>query len=63
VAAYDGPALNWRKSTQSAGGGCLEVAAADGVVFLRDSKRPTGPIVPISADAWLVFVAELRASQ
>jgi hypothetical protein len=63
VADYDDkPALNWRKSTQSAGGGCLEVAAAGGVVFLRDSKRPDGPIVPISAHAWLVFVAELRAS-
>ena len=62
MADYDGPALNWRKSTQSAGGNCLEVAAADGVVFLRDSKPPDGPIVPISARAWLVFVAELRAS-
>lgn len=59
----DKPALNWRKSTQSNSGGCLEVAAAGGVVFLRDSKRPTGPIVPISARAWLVFVAGLRASR
>lgn len=56
-------ALNWRKSTQSNSGGCLEVAAAGGVVFLRDSKRPDGPIVPISAGAWLVFVAELCASR
>lgn len=64
MAAYDDkPALNWRKSTQSNSGGCLEVAAAGGVVLLRDSKRPDGPIVPISARAWLVFVAELRASQ
>jgi hypothetical protein len=63
VAAYDGPALNWRKSTQSAGGNCPEVAAADGLVFLRDSKRPGGPIVQISAGAWLVVVAELRAPQ
>jgi hypothetical protein len=64
VADYDDkPALNWRKSTQSNSGGCLEVAAVGGVVFLRDSKRPDGPIVPISAGAWLVFVAELCASQ
>lgn len=63
MADYDGPALNWRKSTQSAAANCLEVASSDGVVFLRDSKRPGGPIVPISAAAWLVFVAELRASQ
>ncbi len=62
MADYDRPALNWRKSTQSVGNGCLEVAAADGVVFLRDSKRPDGPIVPIPAGAWFVFVAELRAS-
>jgi len=64
VADYDDkPAFNWRKSTQSGSAGCLEVAAADGAVFLRDSTRPDGPIVPISAAAWLVFVAELRASQ
>jgi Domain of unknown function (DUF397) len=64
VADYDDKlALNWRKSMQSNSGGCLEVAAAGGVVFLRDSKRADGPIVPISARAWLVFVAELRASQ
>jgi Domain of unknown function (DUF397) len=64
VADYvDEPALNWRKSTQSNSDGCLEVAAVDRVVFLRDSKRPDGPIVPISARTWLVFVAELRASQ
>jgi Domain of unknown function (DUF397) len=64
VADYDDkPVLNWRKSTQSNSNGCLEVAAADGVVFLRDSTRPDGPIVPISARAWLVFVTELHASQ
>lgn len=63
MADYDGPALNWRKSTQSQGGGCLEVAVAGGVVFLRDSKRPDGPIVPISARAWRAFLAQLRASQ
>ena len=63
MADYDDkPALNWRKSTQSNSNGCLEVAAVDGVVYLRDSKRPDGPIVLISAGAWLVFVAELRAS-
>jgi len=63
VADYDDePALNWRKSTQSNSGGCLEAAAADGMVFLRDSKRPDGPIMQISGPAWLVFVAELRAS-
>jgi hypothetical protein len=62
VADCDRPALIWRKSTHSNSAGCLEAAAADGVVFLRDSKRPDGPIVPISARAWLVFVAEQRAS-
>ena len=63
MADYDDePALNWRKSTQSNSGGCLEVAAARGVVFLRDSMHPEGPVVPIAARAWLVFVAELRAS-
>ena len=64
MADYDDKlALNWRKSMKSGTVGCLEVAAGDGVVYLRDSKRLEGPILPISARAWLVFVAELRASQ
>jgi hypothetical protein len=55
-------ALDWRKSTRSDSGGCLEVALDGGIVLVRDSKRPDGPILSISTFAWAVLLAQLRGS-
>ncbi|WP_030488675.1 DUF397 domain-containing protein [Micromonospora chokoriensis] len=49
----------WRKSTRSngSGGACVEVAAnLAGLVAVRDSKDPTGPVLVFPPDAWRVFV-------
>ena len=57
---YDLSLTQWRKSTYSDdnGGSCLEVAdEAPGVVPVRDSKLPDGPVLLIGADAWAAFVA------
>jgi hypothetical protein len=63
VADYDGePAPIWRKSTRSDSGGCLEVALANGIVLLRDSKRPDGSILSIAPRAWTALIAEVRCS-
>jgi len=37
---------NWRKSSFSSGGGnaCVEVAVLPGIVAIRDSKDPDGPV-------------------
>ncbi|MCH0538082.1 DUF397 domain-containing protein [Streptomyces sp. MUM 203J] len=54
----------WRKSSYSngSGGDCVEVADdLPGVVPVRDSKVPDGPIVTVSARAWAPFVAALKA--
>jgi hypothetical protein len=41
-------------------GDCLEVAdGVPGVVPVRDSKVPDGPVLLIGADAWLAFVGGL----
>ncbi|MFE0606649.1 DUF397 domain-containing protein [Streptomyces sp. NPDC058892] len=53
----------WRKSSFSngSGGECVEVAdGASGVVPVRDSKRPDGGVVVVSAAAWGPFVAALK---
>lgn len=50
----------WRKSSHSngEGGNCLEVAdGAPGVVPVRDSKLPDGPVLLIGTAAWAAFVA------
>ncbi|WKU07842.1 DUF397 domain-containing protein [Micromonospora sp. HUAS LYJ1] len=50
----------WRKSTRSNGGGgaCVEVADdLSGVVMVRDSKDPGGPVPAFDPYAWRAFVA------
>ncbi|MFI9642455.1 DUF397 domain-containing protein [Micromonospora sp. NPDC051925] len=49
----------WRKSIRSNGGGgaCVEVADnLSGVVVVRDSKDPGGPVLAFDPDAWRAFV-------
>ncbi|KIF69404.1 hypothetical protein HY68_13690 [Streptomyces sp. AcH 505] len=49
----------WFKSSYSGnnGGDCLEVANLPGVVPVRDSKRPAGPVLMLAPAAWADFVA------
>ncbi|MFI1535725.1 DUF397 domain-containing protein [Streptomyces anandii] len=53
----------WRKSSYSnaSGGNCLEVAPDfPGLVPLRDSKVPDGPVVLLRAAAWASFLDSLK---
>ncbi|MFI1889949.1 DUF397 domain-containing protein [Streptomyces jumonjinensis] len=57
--------LNWIKSSYSNNGGtCVEWApeSATGVVPVRDSKRPNGPVLTVSPSAWTGLVALARSS-
>lgn len=52
----------WRTSNHSGGqGDCVEVAGnvAD-VVPVRDSKRPSGPVLAFRHQAWNAFLDRLR---
>ncbi|WP_055490122.1 DUF397 domain-containing protein [Streptomyces sp. TP-A0356] len=52
----------WRKSSYSNadGGECVEVADGfPGVVPVRDSKNPDGPVITVSVGAWRAFVGEV----
>ncbi|MGA5097848.1 DUF397 domain-containing protein [Streptomyces lavendulocolor] len=64
--AYDFPgAAPWRKSSYSDdnGGECVEVLdnAPGGVVPVRDSKNPAGPVLVVAAPAWRAFVEGVSA--
>jgi Domain of unknown function (DUF397) len=53
----------WRKSSYSGNGGgdCVEVARnLPGVVAIRDSKNPDGPVLIISRNEWARFISCLR---
>ncbi|MFH8555417.1 DUF397 domain-containing protein [Streptomyces celluloflavus] len=58
----------WFKSSYSNNGGdCIEVAAnlvvTRGVVPVRDSKNPSGPVLDFPADAFSSFVAGVKAGE
>ncbi|MET8281855.1 DUF397 domain-containing protein [Micromonospora sp. NPDC005174] len=50
----------WRKSSRSngSGGNCVEVADnLSGLVAVRDSKDPDGPVLVFEPEAWRAFVS------
>ncbi|MYZ38602.1 MULTISPECIES: DUF397 domain-containing protein [unclassified Streptomyces] len=62
---YDLSAASWHKSSFSgpSGGDCLEVAdGLTGIVPVRDSKNPTGPVLTFQATAWSAFVTQVKAA-
>ena len=56
----------WRKSSYSGsnGGNCVEVADnLPGVVAVRDSKDPDGPVLAFTPDDWQAFTAAIKAGE
>jgi hypothetical protein len=56
----------WRKSSYSGsnGGNCVEVADnLPGVIAVRDSKDPAGPVLSFTPDDWRAFTAEIKAGE
>ena len=56
----------WRKSSYSGNGGgnCVEVATlAGGMVAVRDSKDPHGPVLMIEAADWRAFIGNIKAGR
>jgi Domain of unknown function (DUF397) len=53
----------WRKSSYSSGNGgnCVEIAVnLPGVVAVRDSKDPGGPMLTLTPAQWQSFAADVR---
>ncbi|WP_299536572.1 DUF397 domain-containing protein [uncultured Streptomyces sp.] len=64
----DPPSPLWIKSSYSDNGGsCVEwapaVAADSGVVPVRDSKNPGGPVLAFPATAFASFVAGVKSGE
>jgi len=56
--------LRWRKSSRSGSGGqttCVEVAAADGTWYVRDSKDPEGGWLAVGRGQWVAFLAQVKS--
>jgi hypothetical protein len=49
--------VSWRKASYSGQNGhCVEAAAADGTVYVRDSKDPHGPVLGFTREEWYAFL-------
>jgi Domain of unknown function (DUF397) len=53
-------AVAWKKSKHSAAGNCVEVAFADNLVGVRDSKDPQGRTLTFTPAEWRAFVRGVR---
>jgi hypothetical protein len=51
---------DWRKSTLSTENGCVEAAFIDGLVSVRDSKAPNGPILRFDPSVWSAFIKDIH---
>lgn len=53
----------WRKSTASGSGDCVEVAFAADAVYVRCSKKPSGPHLTFSYSEWTAFLTGARRGE
>jgi Domain of unknown function (DUF397) len=53
----------FRKAGDSGDHGCVEAAADETGVRVRDSKDQTGPVLGFTDHEWSVFVAAARAGE
>lgn len=51
-----GRPIAWRKSSASAQGNCVEVAAAAGAVLVRDTKNRDGAVLTFTQSEWSAFL-------
>ncbi|WP_030923041.1 DUF397 domain-containing protein [Streptosporangium amethystogenes] len=61
----DLPGAEFRKSSYSnSGDACVEVATnLPGVVAVRDSKDPLGPVLTFSPTTWHSFLSGIRSGE
>jgi hypothetical protein len=62
VVNLEEPHIEWRKSTASNSGGCVEVAIVDGSVRIRDSANPNGAVLELPPVAWSFFLTRARST-
>ncbi len=56
--------LQWRTARRSANNGaCVEVAPANGQIFIRDSKDQNGPVVRHAGCSWRMFIADVKTGR
>jgi len=55
--------LRWTKSSFSKEGDCVEIAATDDAILVRDSKDKSGPMLHFTPSEWDAFLAGAAAGE
>jgi hypothetical protein len=53
----------WRRSSECAGGSCVEVSILDDQVAVRDSKDANRQVLLFTAPEWHAFLAGVRKGE
>ena len=62
MSAFETPA-NWRKSSFSQNGDCIEVACAKASIFVRDSESHPEAVLKFGSFEWRLFIAAVKSGQ
>lgn len=52
--------LKWFRSSKCDAGSCVEIAALDTAILIRDSAEPRRALLTVGHDTWQDFVSALR---
>jgi hypothetical protein len=55
--------LLWKKSSVSGVSSCVEVAKAQEMMLVRDSKNPGGSVLAFSTAEWRAVMIDVRTGQ
>lgn len=55
--------VQFRRASFCESGACVEAAAVQGMMLVRDSKDPNGPVLRFDRDEWEAFVKGVKAGE
>lgn len=55
--------LRWRTASSCGGGACVQVAATNSGVAVRDSKDVSGPMLHYTPDEWREFIEAAKRGE
>lgn len=53
----------WRKSSFSQDGDCAEWLESRGLIYIRNSNNPSGPILTFTHSEWQAFINGVKAGE
>ena len=52
--------ITWHTALSCESGACVEVAANQNTILIRNSRQPDGPLIEYTAEEWHAFVSGVK---